>query len=158
MPTHLKDVLPQAQAFAHKQDQALRLGRVPLEKLLVSQKLSRELTEYSLPSPAARAVWQMQAAGRVVRPGQRVRLLFTLGKPGVQAWDVPERPDPRRSTCRATATCCGGPSAPSWTRSSRASAVENVPKVWAGRVISLRRPSPMAGCRWGRSRSGRKGN
>ena len=37
----------------------------------------------------------MQKAGKIVRPGQRVRFLFTLGKPGVQAWDVPERPDPR---------------------------------------------------------------
>ena len=91
----LKDVLPQAQAFARKQDQALRLGKVPLEQLLVSQKLSRELTEYSAPSPAARAVWQMQAAGRTVRPGQRVRFLFTLGKPGVRAWDAPGSPDPR---------------------------------------------------------------
>ncbi len=92
---HLKDVLPQAHAFVRAQDMALRLGRVPLEQLLVSQKLSRELGEYSSPSPAARAVWQMQAAGKVVRPGQRVRFLFTLGKPGVCAWDAPERPDPR---------------------------------------------------------------
>jgi DNA polymerase-2 len=93
---HLKDVLPQAQAYAHKQLEALRRGHVPLEQLLVSQKLSRELSEYSSPSPAARTVRQMQAAGRVVRPGQRVRFLFTLGKPSVRAWDVPgRRPDAR---------------------------------------------------------------
>ena len=91
----LKEVLPQAHAYVRKQFQALRLGKVPVEQLLVSQKLSRELTEYSSPSPAARAVWQMQAAGRTVRPGQRVRLLFTLGKPGVRAWDAPGQPDPR---------------------------------------------------------------
>ena len=91
----MKDVLPQAQAFIRAQDKALRLGRVPAEKLLVSQKLSRELAEYSSPSPAARAVRQMQAAGREVRPGQRVRFLFTLGKPGVCAWDVQEQPDIR---------------------------------------------------------------
>lgn len=92
---HLKDVLPQAQAYARNQLQALRMGRIPAEKLLVSQKLSRELTEYSSPSPAARAVWQMQAAGQEVRPGQRVRFLFTLGKPGVRAWDVHEQLDVR---------------------------------------------------------------
>jgi DNA polymerase II len=91
----LKDILPQAQAYVHKQLEALRLGRVPAGQLLVSQKLSRELGEYSSPSPAARAVWQMQAAGKVVRPGQRVRFLFTLGKPGVRAWDVPDQPDTR---------------------------------------------------------------
>jgi hypothetical protein len=33
--------------------EALRAGRVPVEKLLVSQKLSRELGEYSSPSPVA---------------------------------------------------------------------------------------------------------
>jgi len=91
----LKDVLPKAQAFVDKQLMALRKGQVPLEKLLVSQRLTREVGEYSSPSPAARAVKQLQAAGRTVRPGQRVRFLFTLGKPGVHAWDVPDQPDPR---------------------------------------------------------------
>ena len=91
----LKDVLPKAKAFVQKQFSALRLMRVPVEKLLVSQKLSRELGEYSTPSPAARAVLQLEACGKVVRPGQRVRFLFTLGKPGVRAWDVPDQPDPR---------------------------------------------------------------
>lgn len=68
---------------------------LPMEKLLVSQKLSCELGEYSSPSPAARAVRQMQAAGKIVRPGQRVRFLYTRGRPGVRAWDVPDQPDPR---------------------------------------------------------------
>ena len=92
---HLKDVYPRALSFADSEMKALRAGRVPLEKLLVSQKLSRELGEYSSPSPAARAVRQLEAAGKLVRPGQRVRFLFTLGKPGVKAWDVAQQPDPR---------------------------------------------------------------
>jgi len=91
----LKDVLPKAQVFAEKQLTLLRRGKIPLEKLLVSQRLAREVGEYSSPSPAARAVKQLQAAGRTVRPGQRVRFLFTLGKPGVHAWDIPDQPDPR---------------------------------------------------------------
>ena len=91
----LKEVLPKALAFVHKMTEALRTGRVPLEKLLVSQKLSRELGEYSSPSPAARAVRQLEATGREVMPGQRVRFLYTLGKPGVRAWDVPDQPDSR---------------------------------------------------------------
>lgn len=92
---HLKEVYPKAQVFVHEVTEALRTGRVPLEKLLVSQKLSRELGEYSSPSPAARAVRQLEATGKEVRPGQRVRFLFILGKPGVRAWDVPDQPDPR---------------------------------------------------------------
>jgi DNA polymerase-2 len=91
----LPEVLPEAQAYARRQLQRLRAGKVPVEKLLVSQKLSRELGEYSSPSPAARAVWQMQEAGKLVRPGQRVRFLYTLGAPGVSAWDVSARPDIR---------------------------------------------------------------
>ena len=91
----LKDVLPEAQALVRKRLETLRTGRVPVEKLLVSQKLSRELGEYSSPSPAARAVRQMQEAGKVVRPGQRVRFLYTRGRPGVRAWNIPEPPDPR---------------------------------------------------------------
>jgi hypothetical protein len=37
----------------------------------------------------------LQAAGKTIRPGQRLRFLFTLGKPGVRAWDVPDPPDLR---------------------------------------------------------------
>ena len=92
---HLKDVYPKALAFVRREMEALRTGRVPVEKLLVSQKLSRKLDEYSSPSPAARAVWQLEATGKTVRPGQRVRFLYTRGRPGVRAWDVPEQPDPR---------------------------------------------------------------
>jgi DNA polymerase-2 len=92
---HLKDVLPKAESFARRQSERLRAGRVPAEKLLLAQKLSRELGEYSAPSPAARAVLQMEAAGRTVRAGQKVRFLFTLGEPGVCAWDIPTPPDLR---------------------------------------------------------------
>ena len=92
---HLGAAFLKAQAYARKRMETLRTGRVPAEKLLVAQKLSRELGEYSSPSPAARAVRQLQAAGKVIRPGQRVRFLYTRGKPGVRAWDVPEPPDTR---------------------------------------------------------------
>jgi DNA polymerase-2 len=92
---HLGEVLPMAKEYARKQLKALLAHQLPLDKLLVAQKLSRELGEYSSPSPAARAVRQLQAAGKTVRPGQRVRFLFTLGSPGVQTWDVPEKPDIR---------------------------------------------------------------
>jgi DNA polymerase II len=91
----LKDELPKAEAFACKQLALLKAGRVPLEKLLVAQKLSRELGEYSTPSPAARAVRQMEAVGKTVRPGQRVRFLFTRGEAGVRAWDLPGEVDRR---------------------------------------------------------------
>ena len=42
----------------------------------------------------ARAVAQLQAAGKSTSPGQRVRFLYTRGEPGVHAWDLPAAPDP----------------------------------------------------------------
>lgn len=60
----------------------------------MSQQISRELEDYRSPSLAARAVRQLKEVGKMVKPGQRVRFLFTLGKPGVYAWDLPEQPDP----------------------------------------------------------------
>lgn len=91
----LMDTHPKAESYVNRQLSALRAGDVPMEKLLVSQGLSRELGEYSSPSPAARAVRQLEAAGRTVRPGQRVRFIFTLEKPGACAWNLPDQPDPR---------------------------------------------------------------
>lgn len=90
----LPEYLPAILAFLRQQLKLLRLRRLPLENLLVSQKLSRELEEYRTPSPAARAALQLRAVGRSLRPGQRVRFLFTLGDPGVYAWDLPEPPSP----------------------------------------------------------------
>jgi DNA polymerase-2 len=73
----------------------LHAGRVPLEKLIVRQTLSRSLEEYRTPSPAARAALQLSAVGKNLRPGQAVRLLYTRGEPGVAAWDLLPLPDPR---------------------------------------------------------------
>ncbi|MCX6078708.1 MAG: hypothetical protein NTW32_04165 [Chloroflexi bacterium] len=92
-PDRLPDLLPQVHAYVRRRVDDLMKGRVPLEELLVSQRLSRELNEYSSPSPAARAVWQMQAEGKQVSPGQRVRFLYTRGQPGVKAWYATESTD-----------------------------------------------------------------
>jgi DNA polymerase-2 len=73
----------------------LRSGRIPIEQLLAAQKLSRALDEYRTPSPAARAAAQLAAVGKHLRAGQRVRFLYTLGEPGVHAWDLPYPPDRR---------------------------------------------------------------
>jgi len=92
----LPGCLPVAIRMLRRKLAALRGGRVPLEKLLVSQKLSRSLQEYRSPSPAAISAAQLESAGKTVRPGQRVRFLYIFGKPGVYAWDLPE--PPRRNT------------------------------------------------------------
>jgi len=72
----------------------LRAYRIPIKQMLVSQKLSRTIEEYRTPSPAARAAAQLQAIGKITKPGQRVRFVYTRGKPGVYAWDLPTPPEP----------------------------------------------------------------
>jgi len=56
--------------------------------------LSRELAEYKVLSPAARAARQLQAIGKDVRMGQRIQFLYTRTKQGVHAWDMPGPFDP----------------------------------------------------------------
>jgi DNA polymerase-2 len=87
--------LPRIHSLLQSRLSELRRGKVPLEELLVSQKISRTLEEYKVPSPAARAAAQLAEIGKQLIPGQRVRFLYTRGKPGVFAWDLPHRPDPR---------------------------------------------------------------
>ncbi|MCD6577634.1 MAG: hypothetical protein J7K66_06445 [Anaerolineaceae bacterium] len=87
--------VPEAVNILRRRLHALRTGRVPLEDLLVCKKLSKELAGYRVLSPGARAVIQLRAAGKSVRPGQRVRFIFTRGRTGVYAWDLPYPLDPK---------------------------------------------------------------
>ena len=86
--------LPEAVRLLRKAWINLRAGRVPLKGLVASQKLSKELDDYRVPPPAARAAMQLQQVGKAVKQGQRVRFLYTLGYPGVYAWDLPGSPNP----------------------------------------------------------------
>jgi DNA polymerase-2 len=90
----LVEQLPQIHQLLQVRLSALRKGRVDLEELLISQKISRALDEYKVPSPAARAATQLAGIGKHLIPGQRVRFLYTRGDPGVYAWDLLENPDP----------------------------------------------------------------
>ncbi len=74
----------------------LRAGRVPLEDLLVAQRITRELGEYSSLPAAGRAAAQLEKIGKHLRPGQRVRFLLLRGQPDVHAWDLPDPPDRAR--------------------------------------------------------------
>lgn len=91
----LPEALPRALALMRRRINELRAGWVPLEKLVMGQKLSRELDAYKDPSPSARALMQLHEAGKDMRPGQRVKFLLVRSGAGVHAWDLPEKPDPR---------------------------------------------------------------
>ncbi|MGB8214136.1 MAG: DNA polymerase domain-containing protein [Anaerolineales bacterium] len=92
---HVPELLPEVQALVCRRLADLRGGRVAPEKLVVRQTLSRELEAYRSPSPAAVAAQQLAKHAKDLRPGQVVRFLYTLGKPGVRAWDVPGELDRR---------------------------------------------------------------
>jgi DNA polymerase-2 len=88
--------LPDALSIVRRSLYRLRNYQIPLEKMLVCQKLSRTLEEYHSPSPVARAVAQLEAIGRKIQPGQQIRFLYILDKAGVVAWDLPIAPDPHK--------------------------------------------------------------
>ncbi len=88
--------LPAACRRLRQRLRELRAGEVPPEKLLMGLKLSRKLEAYTSPSPAARAVAQLNAVGKSAEPGQRIRFLWLRGESAVHAWDLPTLPDARR--------------------------------------------------------------
>ena len=94
-PQALTNCLPEIRALVHQKLEDLRLGRIPLEKLIVRLRVSRKLEEYRSPSPAAVALLQLQGTGKSLRPGQSVRIIYTLGVARARAWDLPLPPDPR---------------------------------------------------------------
>jgi DNA polymerase-2 len=82
----LKTALPGMMSYIKSIAEGLRAGRIPLEELLVSQRLSRELSQYRQPSPAARAAAQLARIDKPMSAGQVVHFLYVRGTPGVLAW------------------------------------------------------------------------
>lgn len=93
---HLPEYIPGTIQLLRQALRGLHNGQVPLEDLLIGQKLTRVVEKYTHPSPAARAAMQLQAAGISISPGQRVRFLCVHGPSKVWAWDQLDELDPRR--------------------------------------------------------------
>ncbi len=91
---HLPECIPEVLAYLHRELRRLRRREAPLESLLITQRLSRDVDAYCSPSPVALAAGQLAAVGKPVQPGQTVRFLYLTGKPGVHAWNLPFPPDP----------------------------------------------------------------
>jgi DNA polymerase elongation subunit (family B) len=93
-PGRLTNLFPEVLRILQTRISALDHRVVPIQELLITQTLSRELGVYRVPSPVARAACQLQAAGKHIRMGQRIHFLYTRTKQGVWAWDLPEPFDP----------------------------------------------------------------
>ncbi len=95
-PHEFADRVPDVMALVERAKRELRTGHVPLDELIVRQKLSRTLDGYKSPSPAARAALQLQSKGRQLAPGQSMEFLFARNVSGVHAWELEEALDSGR--------------------------------------------------------------
>ncbi len=95
-PHEFANRVPDVMALVERAKRELRTGRVPLDELIVRQRLSRTLDGYVSPSPAARAALQLQERGRQFAPGQSMEFLFTRSGSGVHAWELEEALNPER--------------------------------------------------------------
>jgi DNA polymerase-2 len=94
-PDSLPELLPEILLLVREQIKALKERDVPLEQLIVTQTLSRELDGYSVLSPLGRAAKQLQVQGKTVKMGQRIQFVYVAQAPGVHAWDLSTPVDSR---------------------------------------------------------------
>ena len=94
-PAKLVNLLPEILELTQGRLSALKNRDIPLEELVVTQTLSRELNGYSVLSPAAVAARQLQVQSKTVNMGQRIRFIYTSPGSGVHAWSLSSPLDPR---------------------------------------------------------------
>ena len=94
-PAKLPNLFPEILEMVDEGLVSLKKREVPLELLVVSQTLSRDLSKYSVLSPLSTAARQLQVQGKTMRRGQRIRFIYTARGPGVHAWDLPTELGPR---------------------------------------------------------------
>ncbi len=82
----LENAIPAAIQLLELRAGSLRAGRIPLEDLVVTQRLSRDLAQYRQPSPAAKAAAQLASIDKPMSAGQTVHFLYVKGGTGVLAW------------------------------------------------------------------------
>jgi DNA polymerase-2 len=86
----VQEFIPKAHEIVEQAKRELLAGRIPLENLLITLRLSRDVNAYKSPSPAARAAQQLVKMGKTVAPGQSIQFIYILGKPGVWAYGESE--------------------------------------------------------------------
>lgn len=92
-PQEFVECIPEVRKVVDHAKWELQAGLVPLEELIIRQRLSRPVEAYKTPSPAACAARQLQTQGRQFAPGQSLKFLFTRNAIGVHAWELEEALD-----------------------------------------------------------------
>jgi DNA polymerase II len=89
-PNRLETLFPEILSLLHDRISALSDRKIKIRELLVTQTLSRELSEYRVLSSAARAASQLLGNGKSAQMGQKIQFIYTKTKQGVWAWDLSE--------------------------------------------------------------------
>ena len=84
----LTELFPEILGMLQTRMLALKSRAIPIHELIVTQTLSRELEEYRVPSPVARAAIQLQTTGKRISMGQKIQFVYTRTEMGVCAWDL----------------------------------------------------------------------
>ena len=92
-PQEFAECIPEVMKVVGHAKWELQAGLVPLEELIIRQRLSRCIEDYKTPSPAARAAMQLHTQGRQFAPGQSMEFLFVRNAIGVHAWEMEEALD-----------------------------------------------------------------
>ncbi len=86
--SELEQRLCEAFDFYNQALNTLKNKELDLRGLVINGKVSYALEAYKATTPSVRAARQMQAAGQTIKPGQRVRFIYTKGQPDVFPWDL----------------------------------------------------------------------
>ena len=89
----MKEYYPEIFEYILQLVKKLKQGQIALEELVITQRLSRDLSQYRMPSHAAQAGQQLFDSGADVRAGSKVPFIYVKGKPRVLAWDLAEEMD-----------------------------------------------------------------
>jgi DNA polymerase-2 len=92
-PREFANRVPDVMKLMEDAKRELRIGRVPLDELVIRQRLSRTIEAYKTPSPATHAAIQLQEHGRQFAPGQSLEFVFARNASGVHAWELNEALD-----------------------------------------------------------------
>ncbi len=89
VPEMLNEKVAEAFSVFRQALQNLREDKVPVEKLVITSRITHEIENYKSPTPAVRAARQLlQKTGKRVRPGQKMRFVFTRGDADVFPWEM----------------------------------------------------------------------
>jgi DNA polymerase elongation subunit (family B) len=93
-PEKLPGLFPEVLEFVQEKLNSLANKEISARQLIVTQRMSRELREYSSMSPIAVAARQLDAHGKKMEMGQDIRFIHVRGGHVVPA-DLPIEIDPR---------------------------------------------------------------